>query len=350
MLQYSIPWESYSEEEIQEIIAHIFSLKGYQIYNIHKADRSREQGADLECVKIAETNKILIAVKKKPSKKDIYQLNELKKRFNNTKIYVYVQPPSSDFFKEMTVSKDIISFWDSEKLTYELFSLDIRLYMFMIIENYILKESFDFNYDYISFYNDIKEEDKKELYITKLDYDMIKLLWNIKDRSVSVHKSLRLLQDLYDQTIPLEISEKHKIQIINGYLSSLFRLKNYSILPLIKLLKNYMEKYPNNFTKYCIETEHRSNWLHLYNHFPKLLSGYLIKHFRKDRSKSSDYEAVTNYIQEDIAYLLGDVSRILSDWPFWMEDAVDDFLSISVSSEFGDFSTNFPDPDDFDIN
>lgn len=350
MLKYGVPWDVYSEEEIQEVLAHLFSLKGYRVYNIHKSDRSREKGADLECIKNAESEKVLIAVKKKPSKDDINQLNELRKRFESTKIYVYAEPPSAAFFKEMSSDKENVSYWDSDKLTYELFNYDLRLYLFMIIENYILKESYNFNYNFITYYRDVKDGDKDKVSVTKLNYDMLKLLWNIKDRSVSTHKSLRLLQDLYDQTIPLDVNEIGKMQLINGFLSSLFKLKTNSILPLIKLLRDFMEKYPNNFTRFCIETEHRSNWLHLSNHYPKLTPRNIISSFRKKRNESSNYEPVTNYVNEDLAYLLGDISRILSDWPFWMEDTVDDLLGISVSSEFGDFSTNFPDPDEFEFN
>jgi len=351
MLQPSIPWEEYSEEEIHEIVEHLFTLRGYQVYNAHKADRRGEKGSDLVCVKTGEDSKILISVKKKPNKNDIYQLNELKNNNDSTKIYIYIKPPSADFYREIEKNKNIVSFWDSEKLTNELFNLDMRLYIFMIIEYYILKESYVFNYEFIRFYNEVEDGERTVGKLSTLDPEMLNILWNIKDRSVTFHKSLKTLQDLYEQTETLTLDKKNQINVINGYLYSLSRLKIYSILPLIKYMKRYIEKYPNNFAKYCKESEGRSNWLHLYNHYPKLLPNRLIRSFEKKKEEKKEMKShfdrdEINYKSEDVAYLLADVSRILWDWPFWMEDATDDLLSISVSGEHGDFKTNFPDIED----
>jgi len=74
---YQIPWKEYSEIEILEILTMLFRERGFKVYNVHKTDRSGENGADLECSKTGETGKILIAVKKKPGKSDIGQLETL---------------------------------------------------------------------------------------------------------------------------------------------------------------------------------------------------------------------------------------------------------------------------------
>jgi hypothetical protein len=92
---YQVPWKEYSEEEIQQTLSYLFKCKGYNVYNAHKADRRGEMGADLECTRPAEAEKILVSVKKKPQQKDILQLETLAKRDAKTKIYVYVEEPSA---------------------------------------------------------------------------------------------------------------------------------------------------------------------------------------------------------------------------------------------------------------
>jgi hypothetical protein len=69
-----VPWEIYKEEEIIEFISVIFRSQGYKSYNIHKVDRRSENGVDIEFSKSTDSDKIVVAVKKKPVKMDITRL------------------------------------------------------------------------------------------------------------------------------------------------------------------------------------------------------------------------------------------------------------------------------------
>jgi hypothetical protein len=96
---FQIQWKLYSESEVLEILTELFRAKGYDVYNVHKTDRSGENGVDMECTKTAESQKITIAVKKKPNKSDIGQLQEFAKRPSTSKIYLYIEEPTTDFKK-----------------------------------------------------------------------------------------------------------------------------------------------------------------------------------------------------------------------------------------------------------
>jgi hypothetical protein len=94
---FQIRWGLYSESELLEILTELFKEKGYDVYNIHKIDRRGEKGIDMECTRTAENQKVIIAVKKKPKKSDIGQLQDFIKRQASSKIYVYIEEPTSDF-------------------------------------------------------------------------------------------------------------------------------------------------------------------------------------------------------------------------------------------------------------
>ena len=214
---FQIPWHKYSEEEIQEVLTLLYRERGYEVYNVHKVDRRGEEGADLECTRPGETDKILIAVKKKPQQKDIKQLNTLANRTVRTKIYVYIEEPSTSFKKALQKVKDKVSFWNSEKLTYEFFSTDVRFYLFMIIENAIEKDSYDITFSFAKFYLDLEKEGTKFKGPVKADEEMLNLLWQAKDRSVSLHKSLRTLQTLFEEMKLPTIDEGTKESITDAF-------------------------------------------------------------------------------------------------------------------------------------
>jgi hypothetical protein len=336
---YQVPWKDYSEEEIQEIVAFLFRCEGYDVYNAHKTDRRGEVGADLECTKPAEADMALIGIKKKPQQKDIHQLETLAKREARTKIYIYIEEPSASF-KEAMKRTSGISFWDSKKLTLETFSKNLRFYVFLIIENYIERTSYRITLSFCKMYQEIEQGRLKVEGPAKADPEMINLLWNAKDRSTSLHKSLRTLQEIYENTDLSSLDEKTKESVVNGFLRGLFNLHLNSLRPLEILFDEFITKYPSNFAQFCIQTKGRSNWTFFWTHVPQLLPMHIIKSLEEAEKESLKLKQFLNESgggfdsSESVSDLLGDLSRITANGAYWLEETIDDLLSIALFKEW----------------
>jgi hypothetical protein len=128
--------------------------------------------------------------------------------------------------------KDKVSFWDSKKLTHETFVTDTRFYLFMVIENYYERDAFDIIFSFCRFYIDYRDKGRSHGEVIKADNKMINLLWQAKDRSPSLHKSLRSLQELFEQMKITDIEEKTKLSVVKAFLKSLALLHADSLVPL----------------------------------------------------------------------------------------------------------------------
>jgi len=344
---YRVPWKEYSEEEIQEMLAFLFRGEGYDVYNAHKTDRRGEAAADLECTKPAEADRVLIAIKKKPMQKDIYQLETLAKRNARTKIYAFVEEPSASF-KEAMRRVSGISFWDSKKLTLETFSKNLRFYISLIIENYMERTSYRITFSICKFYKDIEQGRLKVDKPAKASPEMLTLLWNAKDRSASLYKSLRTLQEIYENTELSYLDEKTKESVVTGFLRGLSNLHLTSMRPLELLFDELITKYPNNFAQFCIQTQGRSNWVFFWTHVPQLLPNYIMKSIEENEKESLKWKQFINEkgrtpdSPENVCDLLGDISRIVANGAYWLEDTVDDLLSIALFKEWTKMRTKTP--------
>lgn len=332
--------------EILEILTLLFRERGYKVYNVHKTDRSGENGADLECTKTGETGKILIAVKKKPRKIDTGQLEILAKRQASTKIYVHIEEPSTAFRKAMEKVKNHVSFWNAEKLTYEVFSTDIRFYLFMIIENSFEIPIFEMTRSFFKVYFNLKK--KRAGKPIRADSKMLNLLWAAKDRSSSLHKALRTLQRFFEETDLSRADEETKRSIVEAFLKSLEELKFQSLDTLYDHLQEFLDEYPTNFEQYCEQTKGRSNWTYFAANIPKLSPKYIIESLESSyefEAKHKDFlkklEVPNNITQDDLSYLLGDISRILANEVSMFEDAVDDLFSIGLWGKWDDSRDEF---------
>jgi len=335
---FQIPWHLYSEEEIQEVLTVLFKEKGYEVYNIHKIDRRGEKGVDLECSRQGEAEKLLISVKKNPRQKDVNQLNDFADKPVKTKIYVYTGEPSTGFKKVMEKVKDKISFWDSRKLTFETFAVDARFYLFMIIENYFEKDVWAITFSFCKFYMDFNEQGRRFGKPVKADRKMANLLWQIKDRSASLHKSLITLQTLFERMKPFKTDQDTEMYIAQAFLKSLSFLQMDSLKPLRELYLEFLRKYPANFEQFCIESKGRSNWKYFIEMKPQLLPGQIIKSFEEGKEMTQTMRELipqteTKQEKERLTETLGDISRILASEAYWLEDTVDDLFKIGLTGK-----------------
>jgi hypothetical protein len=302
---------------------------------LHKIDRRGEDGVDIECSRQGENGKILISVKKKPQQKDIAQLEKLASKTAITRIYVYVEEPSVSFNGSMEKLKNRVSFWDSEKLTFETFATEPRFYLFMVIENTYEVDVFHIVFTFCKRYLDYKEKGRIHGKVLQADNEMLRLLWQTKDRSASLHKSLRSLQTLYERMDLPNLDEKNKLEVTNAYLNTIESLHADSLRPLRDAFAELLKKYPANFEQFIEETYGRSNWKFFGTFRPQLSPGFIIHSIEKDLKES---DAIKKAFEDEgikdeepgFSWALADVSRILANEAYWFEDTADDLFNIGL--------------------
>ena len=321
--------------EVLEVLTLLFRERGYEVYNVHKTDRGAENGADLECARMEETGKILVAVKKKPRKIDIGQLKAFAKSPAILRIYVHTEEPTIAFRKAMEEAQASVTFWNAEKLTHEVFSTDARFYIFMVVENSFEIPIFELTRSFFQVYFDLKK--RKAGKPIKADSKMLNLLWAAKDRSVSLHKALRILQKIFEEMDLSGISEETRRLIVDAFLRSLEELKFQSLDTLYDHFQEFLDKYPTNFEQYCEQTKGRSNWTYLAANIPRLSPKHIIETLEraydfdaKHKNFLRNHKAHDNTARDDLSSLLGDISRILANEVVMFEDAVDDLFSIGL--------------------
>ena len=97
------------EEEVQDLIQNAFENDGWKVRNLHKSDRGHEEGVDLICER--QGKKRLIAVKLRPEKQDIKQLDDLARRFGEGELfYAYTADPTVAFQKKIDDVPNIVNF------------------------------------------------------------------------------------------------------------------------------------------------------------------------------------------------------------------------------------------------
>jgi len=343
---FQIPWKMYSESEILEVLTAIFRDKGYEVYNIHKTDRRGEQGVDIECTKPAENEKVLLAVKKKPEKSDIGQLEDFAERASASRIYVYIEEPSTAFKNVMEKLKNRTSFWNAETLTYELFRTNLSFYLFMILENSFEKPIYEIIHSFFDVF--FRVEKKRVERPSKATPKMLNLLWAAKDRSSSLHKSLRTLQLLFEEMSLHEISEKTEKSMTIAFLKSIKNLKHENLEQLQSLFSEFLDKYPANFEQFCKQTKGRSNWRCWASIKPQLSPGFITATLESSRELTQEEmkELIDKHDALDLKppslnETFSDIVRILANEVSMFEDTVDDLFSIGLYGRWNDMREEF---------
>lgn len=322
-----INWGRYSEEELQVVIEYLFLLRGYDVFNLHLSDRRGEEGIDLECTKRGETEKIVIAVKVEPQKGDILQLEQLSKRSERTKIYIYADDPSATFKKAMEKYKGVVSFWNGQKLTDELFDTDAIMYTSLIIEESFRQDMYAIGKLMMKSYSE-GEKSTKEQETMSDDIEKIGILWAAKDKSVSVNRSMMTLQLFLEGLECLELRQSDHGLIVSSFLARVESSYASNLSGINTILQEFVKKNPVLIKRFCVETKGRSIWAHLQSrqesHFKP---GKLIVSF------SEDLESARKWTNSDDQYLLrglANIAKVLSIDGYWVEAIIDILHSIIV--------------------
>lgn len=238
MKQMNINWNKYSEEEIHTIICLLYQSLDYHIRNLHKADRANEKGADIVVEKGEE--KIAIAVKIKPTKKDRDQVIDLSNREELKKIYIYIQTPTDKFQDFILEFKEKIEFWDYKKLN-DFFREKHPYFM----ANIIFDES-ELHHEleqvkFLLFYlREVCSKLKKEP-IKKLNKNDFLILWRLKDVAVTLYKTNELFSPLLKTPMNFKNDKfnEHFVELFLDYLEMMYTHFNL-------FTKHFLEFYQNN--------------------------------------------------------------------------------------------------------
>ncbi len=94
-------WTNREETDVHICLEEAYTKYGFKVKNFHRDDRTNEKGKDILCTKEGVEN-VAFAVKKKPKKDDIEQLQDFAtSNPNMMKLYVYLNPPTAPFESEM---------------------------------------------------------------------------------------------------------------------------------------------------------------------------------------------------------------------------------------------------------
>jgi hypothetical protein len=347
MLTYlpQIPWNKYSEEQIQSLLELFFEYTGYKIYNQHQIQRAIEDGADLILSKRGRSD-IAIAIKIKPDKKDSYQLIELGRRKEKEKWYIYFNQPTPSFKKEMKRHKKI-KFFDSLSLNNFLFRQNEDLYISFLLDNTpIIYSTIQIQF-HLALYYDKSDKQKKAIKkIQELDKESLSILWRLKDDTSSLHKAFRSQQTLFENIETEEHDVKKTLLILRGYLSFLKEFNKYA-KNVDTLLEGFYQKKKQIFDTVIKRTRIRSNWLGIFHFKPavpifakeisedrKKMQKQIDKLFNKvEKLKGLYHQNIKQdkcFNQKFIPYILSDHSRIMASFYNDVESIIDDIFSYGL--------------------
>jgi hypothetical protein len=252
MLDYST-WKGKTENDLLECLEEAFNNAGHSVYNLHKHDRSHEEGVDMECQKAKE--KTLLQAKLRPAKKDLKQLKKLARSEADKRIYIYAENPSVSFRKGMKDLESHVEFWNAQKLHDFLINCRSLSYLrFLFLDSELVKNIREVLRGIFSCCEVSPQE---------LESDILNDWWEFKDRTVKVHASLEYLEDFWKDRI--FTIDKHDTAEYRRVLESIFfsfrLISKHSSQDLVDLVRMIKGSHPGIFSKYVNVVLDRSNWI-----------------------------------------------------------------------------------------
>ncbi len=130
-----------NEEDLQEFLTTAFQNDGGVVRNNHDIDPRSENGADLDVT--LDKDRILVAVKVKPKKSDIDQLNRLALRSGEGKLeYAHSQPTTGEFHNRAIQIRDKVHFLTGEELHEFLVKGECMAYVNRVLEMHPLLQEY----------------------------------------------------------------------------------------------------------------------------------------------------------------------------------------------------------------
>jgi len=325
-ISQGIPWNAFSELEIQQILKIHFEDTGYKVIWRHVADPANESGIDLECLRESDHSKVIVTVKKKPKKEALAQVLELANELSTKCIYVYIGG-SAQSFRDQIKKFTTIDFWDETKLEDALdeSGLTLRLKVdnseankaILIIMRHIL--------------NSIKT--KPHTKAPKPTSQTIQTLWDMKDRAVTINKCAGLVQLMFED--PRRLGKFNNKQIQNLVVWCLDYIYAKGLLSLRNAFENLSPELQTLLYKVHKKTTARSNWLELYSYYPGLQPKLVMNAARQREESREEFKKTEKFLdglekgektpQEEEVKLLfaANEFRCLGIWGDGLEGTID---------------------------
>ena len=249
-------WDRCTEDYIIQCLQELYSKKGYATKNFHADDRVHELGTDLECVKGEE--RIGFAVKKKPRKSDIKQLNAFAKAVENKiGIYVFINPPTRPF-EQFAQSLNHITFWNATRLHKEFVEGELPSYLCLLFSVHPIANTLTKTNEII--YTKRKTSYRKR----KLTPQELDKLWVAKDNIVKMRSMLLNIYTRWAKKLMTKsIREPKEYQmLINEVFEELDLVNLLCGEKLISSFEEIADKHPDLFGLYWDNIRQRTNWIY----------------------------------------------------------------------------------------
>ncbi len=312
-------WHKLDETIAHECLIEIYKKQGFKVKDFHKHDRINENGIDLVCKK--KDIELGIAVKKKPKQKDIKQLQKLSKNPVKTKIYIYLEPPTSPFEIEMEKTNNVI-FWDWNKVHEELVNYESRKYLLLYFSAHPLMKNLYNIYKMLYDCHDVKNINHEP------NEDEIKAIWNLKDDSVKLKATLDFSKDKWHNILmsKTEFNPDEYHQILTDIHEELNNINSKFGEVLNTSIQNMKRKYPYLLGHYWHLVSQRTNWKNFTSTSriigkkdPKRLSEYVLFSWILPNPENGKYSYVMRGFYSVLYYIIENTYEISKD----IEDGVD---------------------------
>jgi len=194
-LSKGIPWEHFSEREIQGILKIHFQVLGYDVTWRHKDDPANEHGIDLECSRNGQERTVLVSVKKRPKKEALAQVVELSSEPADKRFYVYIGSGAQSFRDKISRFRRKIEFWNEQTLENNLNQTGLTLSL--KIDNSLATQAMSEIVNRILWAIKTPPISKAEPLPLS---EVLDTLWGMKDRAVTYHRCLTMAQLMFEDS------------------------------------------------------------------------------------------------------------------------------------------------------
>jgi len=253
-----ILWKNFDVVEIQGIVYQYFISLGYKVDWAHAANRSRRKkiGFDLLCEK--DGKRIGVIISKTPGPKDRERIEKLAEKNYEEKMYLYVTLPSLSFMEQIGSYSENVKMISMNEFEQKMQDTEVGSQILCHIyysNSKFIKLANDFLFELLNLTKNSTNEDSYK----KLDKPLPEL-WQLKDHSVMMKKSIETLLTLLDEPMfYAKIGTKNLLHIFKQALGTL----EYNMYGFYQTWAKLLNKDKNLVRQTYRKYGNRSNWLGL---------------------------------------------------------------------------------------
>ena len=252
-----IRWLGFSEKEIQAILKTHYVALGFDVQWPHDEDPSHEKGIDLDCTD-ASGQRVILAVKKIPKTEDIVQLQRLARNDAKQRIYVRIKRGTQEFEDETRRQIGRVEFWDPVRLEREMNESGLTL-LLLLGGSGLVTEMWKVCGTLIQTARSY--EGKPGQVRSDMPLAALNVLWDLKDRVVTLNKCFLLLQFIFEQAAFLKTLEPDEARELLA--PTLEFLSAYGSRPILKQLQRPDPSLLALIRDVYMKTHSRSNWIEM---------------------------------------------------------------------------------------